>query len=98
MEKLAQARLSWLFVGLMAVFCGALVLLQHRWIGEISRAQGDRLRAELRDSLGRFSRDFNTEIANACSALLPGSSEIEARGAETTYAAHYARWRESNDR
>ena len=98
MEKLAQARLSWLFVGLLAVFCGALVLLQHRWIGEISRAEGDRLRAELRDSLGRLSRDFNNEIANACAALLPGSSEIEARGAQVTYAAHYARWRESHDR
>src|SRR5689334_3468461 len=98
MEKMAQARLSWLFVGLLAVLCGALVLLQHKWIGEITRAEGDRLRAELRESLGRLSHDFNNEIANASSALLPGASEIEARGAEITYAAHYARWKEAHGR
>ena len=98
MEKLAQARLSWLFVGLLAVLCGALLLLQHRWIGEISRAEGERLRNELRNSLGRLSHDFNNEIANACSALLPGSSEIERIGAENAYSAHFARWKESHER
>jgi signal transduction histidine kinase len=98
MERLAQARLSWLFAGLLAVLCGALLVLQHRWIGEISRAEGDRLRAELRNSLVRLSRDFNREIGDACSALLPGSSEIEQSGVEIAYAAHYARWKESHER
>src|SRR5437868_5894714 len=32
MEKLRQARLSWLFVGLLAVLCGVLLLIQNRWI------------------------------------------------------------------
>src|SRR5690242_14135551 len=98
MEKLAQARLSWLFVGLLAVFCGALVLLQHRWIGEISRAQGDRLRAELAKSLQRLSREFNNEIGNACAALMPPPLEIEQHGRENAYSVQYARWKESHDR
>src|SRR5437016_3156251 len=98
MEKLRQARLSWLFVGLLAILCIVLVLIQNHWTTEVSRAEQDRLRADLQSSLTRLSRDFNNEITNACAALLPTTSDVDAMGAEAAYAAHYARWKESHDR
>src|SRR5207247_1880459 len=97
METLRQARLSWLFVGLLAVLCGVLVLIQNQWTSEVSRAQQDRQRADLQNALNRLSRDFNNEITNAAAALLPTSSDVEALGAEAAYATHYARWKESHD-
>jgi signal transduction histidine kinase len=98
MEKLRQARLSWLFVGLLAILCGVLVLIQNRWTAEVSQAEQDRLRTSLQNALNRLSRDFNNEITNACAALLPTTSDVEALGAEAAYATHYARWKEAHDR
>ena len=96
MEKLRQARLSWLFVGLLAILCGALVVIQNRWIGEIASAQQERLRAALQNSLNRLSHEFNNEITEACAALLPNTSEVSEHGAEQAYAARYIRWRMSH--
>src|ERR1051325_4824402 len=97
MWKLRRARLSWLFVGLLAVLCGVLVLIQNRWIGEVSRAEQDRLRSELQNALNRLSRDFNNQITTDAAALLPTSSDVESQGTEAAYATHYARWKESHD-
>jgi len=91
-----RARPSWLSVGLLAVLCCILALLQYRWIGEISRAERDRLRDGLQASLVRLSRDFNSKISTACSALLPSSFEIDQSGKESAYARRYAQWKESH--
>src|SRR6478609_3047925 len=98
MEKLQQARLSWVFVGLLAILCAALVVIQNHWIGEISSAQQDRLRAALQNALNRLSHDFNDEISESCAALLPGASEVVEHGAEAAYTARYARWKTSHGR
>src|SRR5258705_220059 len=72
-----QALLSWLFVAVLVALCAALGILQYRWIGEASRAEGDRMRAGLETRLQRLSRDFNTEIAAACSALTPAELDLD---------------------
>ena len=92
-----QAWLSWASVGLLAVLCGALALLQHQWLGEISRAEGDRLRTSLQAELGLLSRDFNTEITSACAALIPSTADIEKLGREKAYSSRYFQWKESHD-
>src|ERR1035437_3770046 len=82
-----RAVLSWLFVGTLLVLCGVLGVLQYRWIGEVSLAARARLHGNLQASLDRLSRDFNSEIATACRALLPANSS------EAEYAARYEQWR-----
>jgi signal transduction histidine kinase len=84
-----RAVLSWLFVGTLLVLCGVLGVLQYRWIGEVSLAARDRLRGSLQTSLDRLSRDFNSEIATACRALLPANSS------EAEFAARYEQWRKT---
>src|SRR5689334_10252348 len=98
MERFRQARFSWVFVGLLALLCGALVVLQNHWIGELSVAERERLREGVRDALNRLSREFNNEITDACAGLLPAAAEVGENGPEKAYTARYIRWRESHDR
>src|SRR5207245_6496579 len=68
-----QAMLSWLFVGALFVLCGVLGVLQYRWIGEVSLAARDRLRASLQASLDRVGRDFQTDLLVSCRSLIPAN-------------------------
>lgn len=89
-----QAALSWLFAGLLAALLGTLGWLQYNWISQVSVAERTRLKESLGTSLRRISQDFNTELQNACSALVAEDS-VESEQREFEYAARYARWRDS---
>jgi len=89
-----QALLWWAFVGAMFALAAVLGVLQYRWIGEVSQAERQRLRAVLQSSLARLSQDFNAEITAACSALLPDAAAGD-RDREKIYGARVAQWRES---
>jgi signal transduction histidine kinase len=84
--------LSWLSVGVLLVLCGILGVLQYRWIGEVSLAERERLRGSLQASLGRLSRDFNSEISTACRALVPAEAQPDGEAAEKEVAARFAEW------
>jgi signal transduction histidine kinase len=90
-----RAVLSWLFVSTLLVLCGVLGVLQYRWIGEVSLAARDRLRGSLQASLNRLSQDFNSEIATACRAILPPSSQPDAQATEKELAARYEQWKKA---
>src|ERR1044071_5692221 len=94
--RLHRARLSWAAVWLLVILCGVLAVLQYRWLGEISRAEQQRLKDELTAKLTLLSRNFNQEIESAAYALVPG--EIEAQGREAAYAAQFRRWDSSHER
>jgi hypothetical protein len=79
----------------VALLCCVLALLQYRWIGEIGRAEQDRLRAGLPGALVRLSEGFNTGIEAACAALQPSNAEVDEWGRNRAYAARFAAWRES---
>ncbi len=91
MEHRRRAALFRVLVPALFALCGVLGYLQYRWIGEVSRAERDRLRSSLQASLNRLSQDFNSEIAAACRALLP-----EAAPPEQEIAARFEQWRKSN--
>lgn len=91
--KNRRTALSWLFVAGLFVLCGVLGALQYRWIGEVSVAARDRLRGSLQASLFRLSVDFNTEIANACRALLPSDAGPAGAAIEIEVSSRYAQWK-----
>ena len=71
---------SWVFLGGMLLLCGVLGFLQYRWIGAVSRAERERLRASLQESLEQLSEDFNLEIVTECGAIMPqGSSPMRPK-------------------
>ena len=48
MERIKQrAWISWISVGLLALACAILAVLQFRWIGEVSKAERQRLGEEV---------------------------------------------------
>ncbi len=85
--------LSWLFVVTLLVLCGTLGVLQYRWIGEVSRAERERLRGSLNASLYRLSQDFNGEITLAATTLSSANSPAETRVPEQEYANRYLQWK-----
>jgi hypothetical protein len=87
--------LYWIALGCVASLCCVLAILQYRWIGEISRAEQERLRASLQGALARLSDDFNSGIEAACIALQPSGGEVDEFGREQAYAARFASWRDS---
>ncbi|HSW48852.1 MAG TPA: hypothetical protein VLH09_01695, partial [Bryobacteraceae bacterium] len=88
-----QGMLSWLFLGALLSLCGVLGFLQYRWIGEVSRAERDRLRASLQASLQRLSQDFSQEIASEIRALMIAEPMTESSQTEAAIAGRYAQWR-----
>jgi signal transduction histidine kinase len=82
---------SWIFLGVLGSLALALGILQYRWIGEISRAERQRLKSTLEASLSRVSRDFNAEVSSVCSRLTPATDGRTP--SETEYVAQYERWR-----
>ena len=91
-----QAALSWLMVGALFVLCAVLGILQYRWIGEVSIAAQERMQRSLQASLGRMSQDFNSEIANACRAIVPATTPLDARQAESEVEAQFEHWKKNN--
>lgn len=85
---------SWLALFSMVGLCGVLALLQWRWLGEVSRAERERLRGSLQASLYRLSQDFNSEITTACLALLPYGFDRE--WLDRDYSARYEQWRNNS--
>ena len=89
-----QALLSWGFLGVLIALSAILAGLQYRWIGEVSRAERERLRESLQVSLRRLSQDFNTEVTLACTRLIPEHNPAEDRPTDEEFAARYLQWRE----
>ena len=87
-----QTALSWLFVGVLFVLCGALGVLQYRWIGEVSIAARDRMQASLQAGLIRVSRDFQTELTAACRAIAPEDA-VDAGKFASEVGARYTAWK-----
>jgi signal transduction histidine kinase len=98
MKNLRQgAWLAWSAVGLLAVLCGVLALLQYRWIGEITDAERSRLREALQSRLNVLARNLNDEVATAAIGLVPHDAAIQQLGRERAYSAQYLEWRNSHD-
>ena len=93
-----RAWVSWAAVGLLVVLCGVLAALQFRWIGEVSRAEQQRLKEDLTTKLDLLRRNFNQEVESACYALVPPASQIDEQGREAAYALQYRRWDQSHER
>ncbi len=85
----------WAFIAVLCVLCGALGLLQNRWLGELSNAEEARLHVDLQRRLDRFRTEFNHEINAQINALTPGPAEVRDGGLERAFALKLAVWKRS---
>ena len=92
-ENHKRALLSWLFAIVLVGLCATLGVIQYRWIGEVGRAEHDRLKNSLQASLQRISEDFDAEIRSAYAALSTDSPSPDEEVRERELAIRYAQWR-----
>jgi signal transduction histidine kinase len=82
-------------MGALLLFCVLLGALQYRLIGQVSVAARERLRASLQNNLDALSRDFDSQIARACQALIPPDGTPDAAAVETAVKANWRRAKSS---
>jgi signal transduction histidine kinase len=76
-----RSRGTLLLVATVGILLVVLAALQYRWIGELSRAEEQRLRSRLDRSLQRFAADLDRELADLVWALmLPPELEEQSSG------------------
>ena len=71
-----------------------LAVLQFRWLGEVSRAERDRMQASLKTAVANFTQDFDRELSRACLSLRMDARTERARDWQT-YARRYDQWAQS---
>lgn len=86
---------SWAFPALLILLCIALGALQYRWIDEASRAERDRLRAGLQDTLIRLAIAVNADITAAVAAFFPFGRPPDEALTPEQLSELYSQWRES---
>src|SRR5215475_5267786 len=74
---------------LVAAVCGILAFLQYRWIRDLAAAEQERLNQELQRNLNFLRRDFESQLADACRAVVPSAKEVAESGRERAFAARY---------
>jgi len=84
---------AWLFVAALVSLAATLGALQFKWLGEVSRAEHDRLRNSLQTSLNHLSRDFDYEITAASAALAPDEPLGNDPEHERDFVARYQNWK-----
>ncbi len=95
---MSQSRVEPALLGLIAVVCAVLSILQYRWTGEVSHAELARLRAGLDEQVPRLALAFNNDISESCRALLPDSTEIRDEGMQQAHRSRYREWASSHER
>ncbi|HWQ11195.1 MAG TPA: HAMP domain-containing sensor histidine kinase [Roseiflexaceae bacterium] len=68
-----------------------LAVLQYYWVGQVSAAEHDRMRATLRASAARFSEDFDRELARMYLSFQMDATTLRDRNWER-YARRYDHW------
>lgn len=71
-----------------------LAVLQFRWLGEVSRAERDRMQASLKTAVANFTQDFDRELSRACLSLRM-DARTERERDWRTYARRYDQWAQS---
>lgn len=68
-----------------------LAVLQFRWLGEVSRAERERMQASLKTAVASFSRDFDGELTRAYLAFQMDRKTLRGRDWQD-YAKRYDQW------
>jgi signal transduction histidine kinase len=90
------ARLPWQLPAavLLLVLLGALATVQYRWLGEVSEAERERMRASLRTRASEFAQEFDTELTRVFFAFQMDRDRLDTDAA-SAFVAAYTTWRAS---
>jgi signal transduction histidine kinase len=90
-------RVPWqlLAAALLLVLLATLATFQYRWLGEVSQAERERMRASLRTRAAEFTQAFDAELTRLYVAFRLDSDALDTDAAATVGAA-YTRWQSSS--
>src|SRR4029453_1060255 len=74
----------------LALLVGLLAVLQYRWLGQVSAAERERMKATLMQRAEAFGRDFDREVLNLYIALQSESPALAQHDWES-FARRYDR-------
>jgi signal transduction histidine kinase len=80
-----------LAAAMLLVLLALLATLQYRWLGEVSDAERERMRASLRARASEFTQEFDGELTRTYVAFHVGSEQLDDDAA-AALADAYARW------
>jgi signal transduction histidine kinase len=83
----------WLFpiAAVVVVLLVALAVLQYRWLGDVSAAERERMRANLQSRAGDVTQAFDAELTRAFVAFHIDADRLDA-DADAAVAAAYGAW------
>ena len=81
-----------LIAAVLLVLLATLATLQYRWLGEVSAAERERMRAGLRTRTSDFTKEFDNQLTRTYAAFHVGNEQIESDPA-SALANAYTRWR-----
>jgi signal transduction histidine kinase len=86
-------RIPWQAVaaGVMLVVLGVVAALQYRWLGDVSDAERERMRASLRSRTADFTQAFDGELTRTYMAFRVDGDQL-AHNPAAAVADAYARW------
>ena len=80
-----------LAAAILLVLLAVLATLQYRWLGEVSDAERERMRASLRARASEFTQEFDGELTRTYLAFHVDSAQLD-EDAAAALADAYARW------
>jgi signal transduction histidine kinase len=83
-----------LAAAVLLVLLGTLATLQYRWLGEVSAAERERMRASLRTRTAELAQAFDGELTRMYIAFRVDPDALDTDAAAAVAAA-YARWQSS---
>src|SRR2546427_401503 len=79
---------------ILVVLLATLATFQYRWLGEVSQAERERMRAGLRTRAFEFAQEFDSELTRTYVAFHDDSERIDSDPAAALADGH-VRWRSS---
>jgi len=80
-----------LLVAALIALLPLLAVLQFRWLGEVSRAERERMQASLKSAVANFSRDFDGELTRAYLGFQMDAKTLRGK-AWQDYGRRYDQW------
>jgi signal transduction histidine kinase len=79
------------FAAILLILLATLATLQYRWLGEVSQAERERMRASLRTRTSEFTTEFDGDLTRTYVAFHVDGDQLDA-DASGAIAAAYLRW------
>src|SRR5882672_5681927 len=83
-----------LAAAILLVLLEILATLQYRWLGQVSAAERERMRASLRTRASEFTQEFDGELTRTYLAFHLSSEQLDGDAA-ASLADAYRHWQES---